>query len=144
MELRQRYPDWGARKLQALLQRGDGAARITVHRVLLRQDLVRAEDRHPPAVQRFERARPNELWQMDFKSPKGWNAPVGPLSVMDDHSRYVIALQQTGSTQRELVREQLQSAFHQLRGAGGDADGSWHAVVECDGGHGGDGAEPYG
>ena len=38
-------------------------------------------------MQRFERGAPNELWQMDFKSPKGWNAPIGPLSVLDDHSR---------------------------------------------------------
>ena len=114
VQWRQRYPDWGARKLQVMLQRaGVELTRSTIHRVLLRHDLVRAEDRHQLAVERFERSQPNELWQMDFKSPKGWNAPIGPLSVLDDHSRYVIVLQQTGSTQGELVREQLQSAFEQ-------------------------------
>ena len=112
IELRQRYPDWGARKLQELLEReGIVLPRSTVHRILLRHDLVRPADRHQQAVQRFERAKPNELWQMDFKSPKGWNAPIGPLSVIDDHSRYVILLQMTGSTGGELVREQLQTAF---------------------------------
>jgi integrase-like protein len=85
--------------------------RSTIHRILLRRDLVHPADRHEPAVGRFERARPNELWQMDFKSPKGWNAPTGPLSVIDDHSRYVIVLQATGSTRGELVREQLERAF---------------------------------
>ncbi len=110
VQWRQRYPDWGARKLQVMLQRaGVELTRSTIHRVLLRHDLVRAEDRHQLAVERFERSQPNELWQMDFKSPKGWNAPIGPLSVLDDHSRYLIVLQQTGSTHGELVREQLRA-----------------------------------
>jgi|SRR5450755_2772353 len=114
VELRQQRPDWGARKLQPLLA-GQGVRLpvITVHRVLLRQGLVRQQDGHPAAVQRFERAAPNELWQMDFKSPKGWGQAVGPLSVLDDHSRYVVRLAQTGSTRTEAVREQLQTAFQE-------------------------------
>ena len=69
--LRRRYPDWGARKLRVLLAReGLELPRNTIHRILLRHDLVHEEDRRTPAVQRFERAQPNELWQMDFKGPK--------------------------------------------------------------------------
>ncbi len=64
-----------------------------------------------PAVQRFERSAPNELWQMDFKSPKGWHQPVGPLSVIDDASRYAIALDSLASTRAEVVRERLVTAF---------------------------------
>jgi transposase InsO family protein len=110
--LRQRYPDWGARKLRVLLQeQGVELARNTVHRILLRHDLVRPEDRHESATQRFERSRPNELWQMDFKGPKLWHQVVGPLSVLDDHSRYLIALEAVGSTRSGAVREQLESAF---------------------------------
>jgi transposase InsO family protein len=111
-QLRRQRPDWGARKLQRLLQ-GEGIELpvITVHRVLLRQGLVRPADRHPQAWQRFQREAPNELWQMDFKSPKGGTDAVGPLSVIDDHSRYVIALQRTGTTRTEAVRERLQAAF---------------------------------
>src|SRR5512135_3000246 len=94
VELRQRYPDWGARKLQVLLRgRGLALAPSTIHRVLLRHELVSAADRHRAAPERFERATPNELWQMDFKGPKAWHQPVGPLSVLDDHSRYLIALE---------------------------------------------------
>src|SRR5271166_4921027 len=110
--LRRRYPDWGARKLRVLLQeQGVELARNTIHRILLRHQLVRPEDQHEPAVQRFERSRANELWQMDFKGPKLWHQPVGPLSVLDDHSRYLIALQAVGSTRSEVVREQLETAF---------------------------------
>jgi transposase InsO family protein len=112
---RQRYPDWGARKLQVVLQReGIELTRSTVHRILLRRGLVREWDRHTHATERFERSQPNELWQMDFKSPRGWNAPVGPLSIIDDHSRYVLTLQIIGSTHSHLVRQQLQSVFHQV------------------------------
>jgi transposase InsO family protein len=112
VELRQRRPDWGAKKLQVLLQRaGVEVPRITIHRILMRHDLVRREDRHRAAVKRFERKSPNELWQMDFKGSMGWNAPTGPLSVLDDHSRYAITLAETGSTRAEPVRERLQEAF---------------------------------
>jgi transposase len=112
VEMRRRYPDWGARKLAVLLEReGVLLTRSTIHRILLRHDLIRGCDRHELAPQRFERASPNELWQMDFKGPTGWDAPAGPLSVIDDHSRYLLVLQQTGSTRGELVREQLQRAF---------------------------------
>jgi transposase InsO family protein len=112
VSLRRHYPDWGARKLHVVLaQKGVELTRSTIHRILLRYDLVREQDRHRPAVQRFERKEPNELWQMDFKGPKSWHQPVGPLSVLDDHSRYLIALEALGSTRAELVREHLESAF---------------------------------
>lgn len=112
VELRQQRPDWGARKLQVLLQQeGIALPVITVHRILLRQGLVQGQDRHQPAVKRFERGAANELWQMDFKSPIGWEAPTGPLSVLDDHSRYAVVLQGTWSTKAEPVREQLEQAF---------------------------------
>ena len=34
---------------------------------------------------------------MDFKGPKGWPQPMGPLSVLDNHSRYLIALVATAA-----------------------------------------------
>ncbi len=112
MELRQQRPDWGARKLQVLLA-GEGLTLpvITIHRILLRKGLVRPQDRHRHAVQRFERGAPNQLWQMDFKGPMGWLAPVGPLSILDDHSRYAITLQGTWSSKAEPVKERLEEAF---------------------------------
>jgi transposase InsO family protein len=114
--LRKGRPDWGARKLAVLLAReGVELPAATVHRILNRHGLVRVQDRHVAALRRFEREEPNQLWQMDFKSPKGWGQPVGPLSVIDDRSRYAITLFQTGTTRAEAVREQLVQAF---RGCG--------------------------
>ena len=110
--LRQQRPDWGARKLAVLLGReGLRVPPATVHRILLRHGLVRSEDRHPQALRRFAREQPNQLWQMDFKSPKGWGQPVGPLSVLDDASRYAIALDGTWTTRAEAVQERLIAAF---------------------------------
>jgi transposase InsO family protein len=113
IEVRQRYPDWGARKLREILAReGIDLARNTIHRILLRHGLVQECDRHRQAPQRFEREQPNQLWQMDFKGPRGWPQPVGPLSVLDDCSRYVLVLAANGSTQELPVRKQLESAFY--------------------------------
>lgn len=114
VELRRERPDWGARKIQhLLLEEGIRLPGSTIHRIFLRYDLVRDCDRQPVAAKRFERSRPNQLWQMDFKGPKGWNQPVGPLSVLDDHSRYALALENTGSTQASGVRAVLERVFQQ-------------------------------
>jgi transposase InsO family protein len=119
VQLRQRWPDWGAPKLHVLLQQQHAGrspiAVRTVHRILERHALIRDQDRHTGAVKRFERGQPNELWQMDFKGPPGFNrvSPVGPLSILDDHSRYVLALKQLGSTQMHGVQSTLETAFRQ-------------------------------
>lgn len=112
--LRRVYPDWGARKLAVLLkQQGHQVPASTVHRVLLRHGLVRDENRHSPATRRFERARPNELWQMDIKGPKSWPSKTGPLSVLDDHSRFLIALAALARPEGVAVQRCLIAAFEQ-------------------------------
>jgi len=110
--LRRQRPDWGARKLAVLLEReGLVLPVITVHRVLVRHDLVLDRESRRQATGRFEREQPNQLWQMDFKGQKGTGAAIGPLSVLDDHNRYLVALEQTGTTRSEAVRERLEGAF---------------------------------
>ena len=107
--LRHRH-GWGGRKLSRLLvDEGIPLARSTVDRILKRRGLVESSTAHRPAVTRFERARPNDLWQMDFKGPY----PVGPasqchpLSILDDHSRYVVNLKALRSQQGQGVRGAL-------------------------------------
>lgn len=112
--LRQRYPEWGARKLAVLLGRdGMPVPRMTVHRVLQRRGLLHPLDRHSKATGRFCREQPNQLWQMDFKSPKGWGTHLGPLSVLDDHSRYAVVLEQLSSGRGEQVQQRLERAFRE-------------------------------
>lgn len=116
LQLRQKWPDWGAAKLARVL--GDQKPAIelparTVHRILERYEMIAAENRRRPAVKRFERSEPNELWQMDFKGPQGFNqgSPVGPLSIMDDYSRYLLLLRHVGSTRLCGVQESLTETF---------------------------------
>lgn len=110
--LRHEYPDWGARKLVELLKREQiEIPRITVHRILLRNGLVRERDRHRAATQRFEREAPNQLWQMDFKGMPTTRPGCLPLVVLDDHSRYLLGLFGTAGTKAEPVQENLTAIF---------------------------------
>jgi len=117
VELRQRHPSWGARKLLArLAQTGQKElpAVSTAHQVLVRARLIEPQkaSAHRP-WQRFERAEPNELWQMDFKGhfALGNTQRCHPLTVLDDHSRYALGLKAcAGETDRE-VRAHLEHIF---------------------------------
>ena len=110
--LRKSYPDWGAGKIAKLLQReGIDLPRITVHRMLLRNGLVRRQDRHAAARQRFEREAPNQLWQMDFKGMPAARPDCLPLVILDDHRRYLVGLCATRGTTAEPVRRSLTEVF---------------------------------
>ena len=105
---------WGARKIHDRLMRLEAPVvppRSTIHSILKRNGrIARDESSKHQAWQRFEHLEPNDLWQMDFK---GWfETPGGrcnPLTILDDHSRYSVALracpdQTTGTVQAELMR----------------------------------------
>ena len=114
VELRRKTPDWGARKLRVkLAEQGIDLPVATIHRILLRYGLVAEQDRGRPAPRRFERQQPNELWQMDFKGmPAGWQtAGLLPLSILDDHSRYLLGLQAQQQTAATGVRATLEEVF---------------------------------
>jgi transposase InsO family protein len=85
---------WGARKIHAHLcqrQLTLPSARA-VHGVLRRHGRV-ATPVPPAPPHRFERSVPNNLWQMDYKGPlAGAASPRYLLTVLDDHSRYLLAL----------------------------------------------------
>jgi transposase InsO family protein len=85
---------WGAKKLHVLLsEEGVPLPVITINRILKRRGMVREKDSHPPALQRFEREAPNQLWQMDGKGEyRGGEQTCYPLSILDDHSRYAVGL----------------------------------------------------
>jgi transposase InsO family protein len=85
---------WGAKKIHAHLcgQDQELPSARTVHNILRRHDRIGCAAGRLPA-HRFERSVPNELWQMDFKGPLSVaGQPRYLLSVLDDHSRYALAL----------------------------------------------------
>ena len=115
IELRMEY-GWGGRNLSDLLaQEGTIVSASTVDRVIARNGLIREKDRQQPALRRFERDKPNELWQMDFKGE--YRLPGGrctPLSIIDDCSRFSIELFGLRSTIYERVSERLISCFKEF------------------------------
>ena len=113
VEERQRRPDWGARKLRVVLAReGVNKPVGTIHRVLLRNGLVKPQHQHPPALKRFQRGEPNQLWQMDFKGlPGNLSQGCAPLSVLDDCSRYALGLAALSGTKGGEVRGTLRPIF---------------------------------
>jgi transposase InsO family protein len=84
---------WGAKKLRVLLQEEQISLPVrTIHRILERHELV-SEAVHGPAPGRFQRSEPNELWQMDTKGKYPLrDGECHPLSIIDDHSRYLVGL----------------------------------------------------
>jgi transposase InsO family protein len=113
--LRDLHPAWGARKLARCLEREGGAcpATSTVHEILRRHGRIVAPPGGAVAHQRFEKEAPNLLWQMDFK---GHIALAGggrchPLTIVDDHSRYAVALEACDNERGDTVQGHLQRTF---------------------------------
>ena len=112
---RDAHPAWGARKIAALLKREKLAppAASTVHQVLCRHERIMPPTGDAAATIRFERSSPNQLWQMDFK---GWfrladEMRCEPLTVLDDHARYLLQLGACADQQMATVRERLEGTF---------------------------------
>ena len=116
LEARKMHPKWGARKLKRWLEdRGsiDLPSGSTVHAILKRHGQISALDSaaHQPWT-RFEHPAPNDLWQMDFKG----HFPLDTgrchaLTVLDDHSRYVVCLGALGDESFDATQMRLIGTF---------------------------------
>ena len=114
--LRREHPTWGGRKLRRRLQDLGQAvpAASTCTAIVRRAQLIAPEASTAAAPwQRFERAQPNELWQMDFKGhfPTQSGVRCHPLAVLDDHSRFNLVLSAEANERASGVRAQLWGAF---------------------------------
>lgn len=107
---------WGGRKIARVLERQGGVvvpAASTITQILRRHgQLDERACEHPGRYQRFERAQPNELWQMDFKGDFALTqGRCYPLTVLDDHSRYALGIEACGTQQDGSTRERLSQVF---------------------------------
>ena len=94
LELRSKYPVWGARKLVPLLlsEHGIVLATRTAEHILHRNGCIKRAARPTEPWQRFERESSGSLLQMDFKGlPK--SCPYSLLTVLDDFGRFCIAFE---------------------------------------------------
>ena len=115
LAVRSDHPCWGGRKIArrlADLGETDVPAPSTVTAILRRHGVALGQAGTPAAFQRFERLRPNELWQMDFKGHFALaQGRCHPLTVLDDCSRFNLCLAACGNEQGETVQGHLRAAF---------------------------------
>jgi transposase InsO family protein len=113
VELRLEY-GWSGPKLQVLLAKeGVSLSTATIDRIIKRRGLVSKEASKKAATKRFERSRPNELWQMDFKGEYllREGGRCYPLSILDDHSRYAVGVFALARPSRQLVQPCVERCF---------------------------------
>lgn len=116
LAVREKHPAWGGRKLRRwLLNLGtrELPSASTITEILRRHGrLAPEESAKRKAFKSFERQRPNELWQMDFKGHFGMEkGRCHPLTVLDDHSRFALGLRACGNETCATVRECLTGIF---------------------------------
>src|SRR5262245_30712498 len=116
--MKQTHPEWGCERIHLMLLRSEGfaASAAAVSRVLQEEgyETVEAPTRpHEPVVRRFERARPNQLWQSDLFTflLRRENRRVYMVAFMDDHSRFLVSYGIHASSSGALVRETLEAGI---------------------------------
>lgn len=117
LALRTAHPAWGGRKLrQALRRQGVDAvpAASTITAILRRHERLVPSPRPQRDLVRFVAAVPNALWQMDWLGyPRLPAGHVYPLTVLDDHSRCLLAVVACPDQRLETVQAALTALFRQ-------------------------------
>jgi transposase InsO family protein len=123
VRLKNLHSYWGPRKIRALYLRlhGTAASESSFKRMLARAGLTEPRPRRRAAAAtgqlRSERKgqAPNEVWTVDFKG--WWYDPARqrcePLTVRDEHSRYLLELRRLPDARTETVRLCFERLFEQ-------------------------------
>jgi len=117
--LKEQNPSWGAERIHLVLLRsaGLGASANAIRRVLKEANLYEEEaprpEPHAQEPRRFERARPNQLWQTDLFTfvLRRQNRRVYLVAFLDDHSRFMVGYGLHASASGALVREVFEQAM---------------------------------
>jgi putative transposase len=121
VQQRLRHPSWGPKKLLWTLERWQPElelpSRTTVAEILKRNDLVLAKKRPRPVGHPGRPSmavnKPNDSWSVDFKGQfrTGDGKYLYPLTVTDNHSRYLLACQGLAGPLLEPTQEVLRRVF---------------------------------
>jgi transposase InsO family protein len=116
LAVRDVHPAWGGRKIRRRLQdlgKQKVPSASTITTILQRHGRIdAAESSKHRAWERFERAAPNELWQMDFKGHfETGRGRCHPLTMVDDHSRFALGIRACGNERETTVRQELTATF---------------------------------
>jgi transposase InsO family protein len=140
LQLRQQHPAWGARKIaRCLRDRGlsEVPAPSTVTAILRRHgQLSVAASAAATPWQRFEHEQPNSLWQIDFKGHFDTATQrCHTLTLLDDHSRYDLALDACANQQGASVQPRLEQVFRRYGlpvGVNADNGAPWGSSREVE------------
>jgi transposase InsO family protein len=117
LRTRAQYPGWGGRKIKRWLEERDYVqipSPSTITEILRRNDALDLEEcqKHAP-TKRFQMESPNDLWQMDFKG-RVWTQDSEfcyPLVILDDASRYLLALEACQNQNQATIQRVLTGVF---------------------------------
>lgn len=116
--MKQAHPDWGQDRIHDMLIRTEGldASGGAVQRVLLEAgyEVEPAVTKpHPPKQRRFERTKPNELWQTDLFTflLKRQRQRLHLVAYLDDFSRFIVGFGLHASASGALVREVFEASI---------------------------------
>ncbi|HMF32135.1 MAG TPA: DDE-type integrase/transposase/recombinase [Candidatus Lokiarchaeia archaeon] len=153
-QLKEEVPARSAVGIYALVreQQGNQCPSVeTIRRILRGLGLSRGKPRDHKGYVKFERERPNELWQVDFKG-EDYFGHLGKLSlaaILDDCSRFVVAARWCSSQEEAHVILLLREAFErhglpqeivsdrgaQFCGVGGEAETRYFRLLATLGVH---------
>ena len=118
VKIRLEHPALGAKKIKRMLENeGKNApAYSTINKILHQHGLItpEASEAATPYI-RFEKNRPNEMWQADFKGHFALldGQRCHPLTILDDHSRYCLCIDAKENEKYDGTRESFDRIFWQ-------------------------------
>ncbi len=118
LQIREEYPSWGGVRIKSYLEREgfEMPTEKTINRILKRYGRITIEEslKHQAFI-RFEHDKPNDLWQMDFKGHfKLMNGTrCHPLTLLDDHSRFSLAIKSGVNETHDTVKTGLIEVFRE-------------------------------
>jgi transposase InsO family protein len=116
LEARRRHPGWGPRRIvHELAKAGITASESGVYRALRRAGLIEPgrRRREQRDWKRWERARPNELWQLDVVGGimLADGTAIKCLTGVDDHSRFCVSAALMVKERTQAVCDALERAL---------------------------------
>jgi transposase InsO family protein len=115
LALRDQRPAWGGRKLYHRLRElghHEVPSPSTITAILRRHGRLATPQRPQRDLVRFEHPEPNDLLQLDFMGHLALErGRVHPLTLLDDHSRFSLALIACDCEQQALVQVHLRAVF---------------------------------